>query len=201
MPAALSDLEQRAVSALLDSDARESVLTMHDPSRHRVMLAVAGAVGFAAVFPSVGTKGAAEPTILPHSVDHDSVLCLTTADVDWDGEDEILVGTFDARLLVYRATSSTEDGLPHYTLVLERRFMYPVYSIQVGDFNGDGVDEIIAVTSFGIHVLQPNLVVALRDCINTSQLVNEILELEAELASLRSDVYVLPADDVVNAVD
>lgn len=83
MPAALSDLEQRAVSALLDSDARESVLTMHDPSRHRVMLAVAGAVGFAAVFPSVGTKGAAEPTVLPHSVDHDSVLCLTTADVDW----------------------------------------------------------------------------------------------------------------------
>jgi len=56
MPAAMSDLEQRAVSALLDSDARESVLTMYDPSRHRVMLAVAGAVGFAAVFPSVGTK-------------------------------------------------------------------------------------------------------------------------------------------------
>lgn len=65
----------------------------------------------------------------------------------------------------------------------------------------DGVDEIIAVTSYGIHVLQPNLAVALRDCINTSQLVNEILELEAELASLRGDVFVPPPDDVVNAVD
>ena len=39
------------------------------------------------------------------------------------------------------------------------------------------------------------------DCINTSQLVNEILELEAELASLRGDVFVPPPDDVVNAVD
>lgn len=64
------------------------------------------------------------------------VFCCTHRCTLQDGEAEILVGTFDARLLVYRATSSTEDGLPQYTLVLERRFMYPVYSIQVGDFNG-----------------------------------------------------------------
>ena len=53
----------------------------------------------------------------------------------------MLLGTFNCRLLIYRDTSDSPAGpgyRPSYQLVYERRFSYPVYGIQVGDFNDVG---------------------------------------------------------------
>ena len=58
-----------------------------------------------------------------------------------DGRAEVLLGTFNCRLLIYRDTGDSPAGpgyRPSYQLVYERRFSYPVYGIQVGDFNDVG---------------------------------------------------------------
>ena len=38
--------------------------------------------------------GFRRPLVLPDSHKHDSVLCVELADVDWDGQQEIVLGTF-----------------------------------------------------------------------------------------------------------
>ena len=40
--------------------------------------------------------------VLPESFLHDSVMCGTVADVDWDGINEIVLGTYGKRLLIYK---------------------------------------------------------------------------------------------------
>lgn len=39
-------------------------------------------------------EGFSKPLVLPDSHKHDSVLCVELADVDWDGQNEIVLGTF-----------------------------------------------------------------------------------------------------------
>ena len=39
-------------------------------------------------------EGFSKPLVLPDSHKHDSVLCVELADVDWDGKNEIILGTF-----------------------------------------------------------------------------------------------------------
>ena len=39
-------------------------------------------------------EGFSRSLILPDSHKHDSVLCVELADVDWDGQQEIILGTF-----------------------------------------------------------------------------------------------------------
>lgn len=39
-------------------------------------------------------EGFSKPLVLPNSHKHDSVLCVELADVDWDGQNEIVLGTF-----------------------------------------------------------------------------------------------------------
>ena len=43
---------------------------------------------------SVVEKGFSDPIVLPDSDQYDSVLCTTVADVDFDGKNEILIGTY-----------------------------------------------------------------------------------------------------------
>jgi hypothetical protein len=40
------------------------------------------------------SHGFSPPLVLPSSHHHDSVLCSTVADLDWDGTNELLLGTF-----------------------------------------------------------------------------------------------------------
>ena len=39
-------------------------------------------------------EGFGQSLVLPDSHKHDSVLCVELADVDWDGQQEIVLGTF-----------------------------------------------------------------------------------------------------------
>ena len=39
-------------------------------------------------------EGFSKSLVLPDSYQHDSVLAAEVADVDWDGENEIILGTF-----------------------------------------------------------------------------------------------------------
>ena len=40
--------------------------------------------------------------VLPKSCLYDSIMCATVADIDWDGVNEIMLGTYGKKLLIYK---------------------------------------------------------------------------------------------------
>ncbi len=142
-------------------------------------IVVGGAKGFAAVMecPEAAHE-ALNPSLLPGSDAHDSVMCCKSTDLNWDGTDEILLGTYGQQLLAYSkkheganlsescARSQQARSCP-YEKSWERQFAYPIFSIESGDYNQDGLDEVVVNTLRGVHILQPDLVAATETILDT----------------------------------
>lgn len=65
-------------------------------------LVVTCAIEQAIVYRSIETDGLSNSKTLPLSGNFDSVLCSHVMDVDWDGEKEILIGTYGRQVLIYK---------------------------------------------------------------------------------------------------
>lgn len=72
------------------------------------------------------------------------------ADIDYDGENEILIGTYGQEVLRYKY----EEESNSWIFFEQRRFGNPIYSIQHFDVTGDGMRELIVLTLKGVHILQ-----------------------------------------------
>ena len=159
-------------------------------------LVVSGAVGYGAMYQDVDQFHLSNPVLLPRSSSHDSVLCTQAADLTWNGRKEVLLGTYGQELLVYRSVLNVQndtekdtkkkrnmkqEGDVHreYVLDWQRTFAYPLYSINVGDFDGDGIDELVVTTLQGVHVLKPDLNMAAAKIADIIQIMAEIEELES----------------------
>eukprot|EP00743_Colponemidia_sp_Colp-15_P009589 GILK01010488.1.p1 GENE.GILK01010488.1~~GILK01010488.1.p1 ORF type:complete len:481 (+),score=73.82 GILK01010488.1:202-1443(+) len=165
-------------------------------------LLVGGAIGFASVYSNIMETALDTPCVLPESSHFDSVLCGHTVDLDFDGSAEVLVGTYSNNLLVYKAiadgaamstvqnhTSTTTSPcapLDKYSLEWQKKFAQPIYSIDSGDFNNDGVEEIVMSTMYRVHVLQPNLETAQVKVSAAVDTLKQLKQLQQELSSLLS---------------
>ncbi|GAB5591259.1 hypothetical protein Unana1_06159 [Umbelopsis nana] len=76
-------------------------------------------------------------------------------DVDWDGQNEIIIGTYGKQILIYKKAPPNS-----YFILWQRQFSYPIYRMVHLDINNDGLDELIVTTMYGVHILQPNLKMA-----------------------------------------
>jgi len=143
-----------------------------EQSGEKTNIIVGGGFGYAAVVESSVTAGEShlsEPQLLPGSDTHDSVLCSCVADFNWDGREEVAIGTFGQQLIVYEnieegqglseaSARQQKDGeSKSFAKLWERPFAFPISSIDCGDFNQDGVEELVVNTLGGVHVLQPDL--------------------------------------------
>ncbi|VUZ52033.1 unnamed protein product [Hymenolepis diminuta] len=94
--------------------------------------------------------------ILPQSVDFDQVNCACVADLDFDGQPEIVIGTFGQQLLFYKWISQPgSDKEGSYLLVHQRRMVGAVHSLECGDdcdFLGDGTQSLAVLTTSGLHI-------------------------------------------------
>ncbi|CAO3702604.1 unnamed protein product [Rhizopus stolonifer] len=115
-------------------------------------LVVTCAIEQAIVYRSIETNGLTTSRALPLSGNFDSVLCSHVMDVDWDGEKEILIGTYGRQVLIYKQVAGTQI----YNILWKRQFAYPIYRIVHLDLNRDGLDELIVTTMYGVHIFQPN---------------------------------------------
>lgn len=116
-------------------------------------LVVTCAIEQAIVYRSIDTDGLSTSKTLPLSGNFDSVLCSHVMDVDWDGEKEILIGTYGRQVLIYKQVAGTQV----YTVLWKRQFAYPIYRMTHLDLNHDGLDELIVTTMYGVHIFQPNM--------------------------------------------
>ncbi|XP_063231166.1 KICSTOR complex protein kaptin-like [Bacillus rossius redtenbacheri] len=106
----------------------------------------------AITFMDVLNKGFSCVRVLVGSAQFDAVLCSLAADIDMDGQKEILIGTFGQELLVYKLKTEADDS--EWQLLSQRTFANPIQAMMYLDVSGDGVRELIALTLRGVHVMQ-----------------------------------------------
>ncbi|XP_074630148.1 KICSTOR complex protein kaptin-like isoform X1 [Acropora palmata] len=108
------------------------------------------------VFMDVINQGFSNMVTLPESDDFDSVTCACIADVDWDGCDEIILGTYGQEILVYKCVVTSANNVD-FTLIWRRSFANPLFAVEYLDLTNDGVKEIAVASLAGLHVLQHNV--------------------------------------------
>ncbi|PVU90427.1 hypothetical protein BB559_004631 [Furculomyces boomerangus] len=94
--------------------------------------------------------------VLPRSNEDGLVTTVFAADMDYDGVCELIIGTNNGAISIYKLVSDVE-GREGYALVYRKLFKSPVYFVCTLDLNMDGLNELIVVTLLGVHILQPNL--------------------------------------------
>jgi len=85
-------------------------------------------------------------------------------DVDFDGRNEILIGSYSQDLLIYKENINIDDDEEKededkgdgneessldksncFDMIWQREFAFPLYDIYVGDFNMDGLLELVNI--------------------------------------------------------
>ncbi|XP_077993085.1 KICSTOR complex protein kaptin-like [Glandiceps talaboti] len=155
---------------------------------------ITSAVEPTVVYRNIFENGLRQQYILKDSEKYDGVLCACLGDVDWDGNLEILLGTYGQELLVYKyikaekspttttaseeeveytaaamATNEVEDG--EYKLIWQRSFAHPVLAMQYIDVTNDGLKELVLVSMKGLHILQHDLEKAKDRCMERLKLL------------------------------
>ena len=106
---------------------------------------------------------------MPRSDDYDVATSCVVADLDMDGQHEILLGTYGQELLMYKLIEKpvelkTEDSSPveavlrkEWELMWTRSFNAPILALQHLDLTGHGLKELILMTTRSVQVLQHDL--------------------------------------------
>ncbi|XP_069738353.1 KICSTOR complex protein kaptin isoform X2 [Phaenicophaeus curvirostris] len=130
------------------SPLRSSSPSQFPPPGENYSVLVASTIEVAVVYRNVLSNGLSDQLVLPGSDRYDSVLCAAAADVDFDGAQEILLGTYGQELLCYKLCSGT------FRLAWSRRFPSPLLALLAADLTADGVAELAVVCLKALHVLQ-----------------------------------------------
>ncbi|KAG8008184.1 KICSTOR complex protein kaptin [Nibea albiflora] len=120
-------------------------------------LLVTSTIEMAVVYRDVQDRGLSCPVCLTESDQWDAVLCALVIDLDFDGQKEVLLGTYGQELLCYKfqPAGSGRDG--QFQLQWRRSFNSPLLSIIYLDLTGDGLREMAVLTLKGLHILQHTL--------------------------------------------
>ena len=119
-----------------------------------VKILVLSSLSVSKVFYNVFQDGLTNFSVLPSSADYDVPTCCTITDLDFDGKNEIIIGTYGEMFLVYKAQKDEELNKECWNLVWEKSFNCPIHGIFDVDITQDGVKEILIVTLKSVIVLQ-----------------------------------------------
>uniref|UniRef100_A0A8C8IPX3 Kaptin n=1 Tax=Oncorhynchus tshawytscha TaxID=74940 RepID=A0A8C8IPX3_ONCTS len=106
----------------------------------------------------------------------DAVLCALVTDLDFDGQKELLLGTYGQELLCYKFQQPMRGTEEQFQLLWRRSFKSPLLSIIYLDLTGDGLRELAILTLKGLHILQVN-------CQETEDLVHRCVLLPSKNSS------------------
>uniref|UniRef100_A0A8C2HWT6 Kaptin (actin binding protein) n=1 Tax=Cyprinus carpio TaxID=7962 RepID=A0A8C2HWT6_CYPCA len=140
-----------------DTNTEGSGSNDHSSQRQTFNLLVTSAIEMAVVYRNVEKYGLSRQLCLAESDQCDAVLCALVVDLDFDGQHELLLGTYGQDLLCYKfqePVGAFEDKLQ---LLWRRSFKSPLLSLIYLDLDGDGLRELAVLTLKGLHILQHSL--------------------------------------------
>ncbi|KAK7904274.1 hypothetical protein WMY93_016881 [Mugilogobius chulae] len=120
-------------------------------------LLVTSTIEMAVIYRDVQEHGLAHSMCLAESDQWDAVLSALVIDLDFDGQKEVLLGTYGQELLCYKYQAAVSGGDGQFQLQWRRSFKSPLLSIIYLDLTGDGMKELAVLTLKGLHVLQHSL--------------------------------------------
>ncbi|XP_029375208.1 KICSTOR complex protein kaptin isoform X2 [Echeneis naucrates] len=120
-------------------------------------LLVTSTIEMAVVYRDIQECGLSHSVCLSESDQWDAVLCALVIDLDFDGQKEVLLGTYGQELLCYKFSPA---GGGQFQLQWRRSFKSPVLSIIYLDLTGDGLRELAVLALKGLHILQHSLTIA-----------------------------------------
>lgn len=120
-------------------------------------LLVTSTIELAVVYRDVQEQGLSRSSFLAESDQWDAVLSALVIDLDFDGQKEVLLGTYGQELLCYKHQEVPGGGDRGFQLQWRRSFKSPLLSIIYLDLTGDGLKELAVLTLKGLHVLQHSL--------------------------------------------
>ena len=115
---------------------------------------------------NVSTNALTDPVVLTGTDSEDCITSSCICDIDLDGKNEILLGTFGKTCFICRVPIgnyklNTADGLlftnETFPVCRVLTFSASVFSIVACDLTNDGLDEIIIATTLGLHIYQLEL--------------------------------------------
>lgn len=101
------------------------------------------------VFYNVVQDGLCNSVELPASDEFDVATCCTLADFDFDGRQEILIGTYGEQLLAYKEMNDRK-----WALIWQKSFNNPIHKLFYTDLTGDGIKDLFLVTLRAVIILQ-----------------------------------------------
>ncbi|KAF9978386.1 hypothetical protein BGZ73_002565 [Actinomortierella ambigua] len=184
-------------------DLRTSIASAEDDKSNNpdegatedVHLLMTCAIEQAWVYTAINRNGLAKRSEIAACGHHDSILTSYVMDIDWDGENELVIGTYGRQLMVFKQVhgyfvhqaSGTSDAPLRYELYWNRRFAYPVYGISSADMNSDGLEELVITTMYGISFFQADSTAAKRRLAGAINKMAESERLKLRLERLRAE--------------
>lgn len=104
--------------------------------------------------------------ILPGSNNHDCVTCGLIADINMDGHNELILGTYGQELLAYEWEPEGKDKKGSYNMFYNQPFPNPLLAIKYLDITGDALKELLVLSTKGLHILQHDLKKAAELCVS-----------------------------------
>ncbi|XP_048840081.1 KICSTOR complex protein kaptin [Brienomyrus brachyistius] len=150
----LFSLETPRPQTRTDQDASAHTSQITEDGDESYNLLVTSTIEMAVVYRDVHTCGLANSICLPESNQYDVVLCALVTDLEFDGNRELLLGTYGQELLCYKFQRSDSRQVH---LMWKRSFKSPLLSITYLDLTGDGLRELAILTLKGLHILQHSL--------------------------------------------
>ena len=118
-------------------------------------LLVTSTVGYAVVYSNVAENLFSKKTVLKPDT-QEAITCCTLCDVNFDGQKEIILGSYSQEVFCYRYCGES------FQCLWKVRFLHPVMCVCPLDLNRDGVFELLVVTLFGIYLFSPDFKLALQ---------------------------------------
>uniref|UniRef100_A0A669C217 Kaptin (actin binding protein) n=1 Tax=Oreochromis niloticus TaxID=8128 RepID=A0A669C217_ORENI len=120
-------------------------------------LLVTSTIEMAVVYRDVQKHGLSQSTCLLESDQWDAVVCALVIDLDFDGQKEVLLGTYGQELLCYKFQPMGSGQNGQFQLQWRRSFKSPLLSLIYLDLTADGLQELAVLTLKGLHILQHSL--------------------------------------------
>ena len=138
-----------------------------------ISLVVGYSLGASQIFKDIQTTGLDVAQSLSSSDEYDCVTCICAADLSFNGRLTVLLGTFSQELLTYQ-----EDGCSSssWQLVWQKSFPSPILGIKYADLTGDGVKEIIVITTKDVQILQHDLETVKETALNRLNLLADLVK-------------------------